>query len=859
PAGHGKSTLLQQAKSTYEARGFSTGWITFDDADNDIRRFSIHLQALLGTVLGEASSGAAAGGEASGAAWRQRRSDWFINHLLRHEQPIGLFMDELQTITNKSVLTFFKELLDHIPQHVMVFIGSRSVPEIGLPRLIVNNRAMILRADDLRFSSAEAAQFFSEARDLSISEDEVNAIYRQTEGWPAALQLFRLTLISPSVRKSLGDLGTHRPRALAEYLADNVLTLQPPNIQEFLLRTSLLTRLSAPLCDAVTGWHNSQEILVLLERSGLFVRSLDSNLQWFKYHALFSSFLAEQLRSGSEDTIVEVHRRAAAWYRAHDLYEEAIYHAVEMQDFGFAADALNIWASRLIADGQLMTVERWSEHLPLTEIERRPDLAIKITWALVFLRRVQKLRPMLDILERLPAGGDIRNTTNPAIIRSMAAIMADDIPGAFELIQSVDVRAHTPEGFCAFELGAAANLTGYMALTNGNFESARECLGLARAYSDKASAILSAGYTVGVAGMNLMVQGRLGEALQRFRSGMSEQNYFLDKSFASAALVSCYIGALYATNDLDEAEALFTQCHDTITDSVLLDFLAVAYISMSRIHDARGRPAKTLEVLDEVENIGHTSRWPRLIRIINWERVRRALLRGEIDRADSIANMIPRDPAAQQGWILFSQDTEGDAIGEIRLAISKSQADSALRMISRELAHAQTQGRVHRQIKLLVLDALAQKKKGADNLAHRSLRKALQLAEPENFMRVFLDEGDTLTGLLHEEYQTLKGDGGGADTALGVSGGFLERLLDACGNDLRKLPNPGSANPLEPLTDREKQILIYLSNGVSNKEMARKIFVSENTVKFHLKNIYSKLAVSSRLQAINMARQMGII
>lgn len=865
PAGHGKSTLLQQAKSVCEGEQMQTSWLTFDDADNDLRRFSIHFQAMLAAALGTSIDKAILQEDDSPTPARRRRTDWFIDHLLRHGRPVGLFLDEFQSITNKNILGFFRELLDHLPENVRVFIGSRSVPEIGLSKLVIGKQALILRADDLRFTPDETNRFFSEAQHLWINDDELKSIYRQTEGWPAALQLFRLTLISPSVRKSLGDLGTYRPRELAEYLADNVLTLQPPRIQEFLLRTSLLTRLNAPLCDAVTGWHNSQEILVYLERTGLFLRSLDPELRWFKYHALFSSFLAEQLRNLSEESIVEVHRRAALWNRENEFYEEAVYHSVEIQDYGFAADVMNTWFTQLISVAQLATVERWYEYLPLAEIEKRPELAIKIAYALVFLRRDQKLRPILDILQRRGDSGEIRATTNPGVICSMAAIEADDIDGAFNYIRKIDVRDQDSDGFSAFELGAAANLSAYLLIAAGNPEQARELLALARAHNERSGATFSGGYTYGITGINFIAQAQLGEALERFRIGMAEQRFYLDKSFASAALVSCYVLALYEANEIDEAEAMFTQFHDTIAEAVLLDFLAVAYISMARIHDIRGRPGKALEVLDEAESIGHGSRWPRLVRIVNWERVRRALLRGEIGRAEATAGVIPRNqrPRMPSDWILFSENVDDEAIGEIRLAIHKSQIDLALRLLTQELSAATVKTRVRRQIKLLILEAMALKAKGNDNAAHRSLRRALDLAAPGRLIRSFLEEGEAVIAMLQEEQQSAAADSAGSPPAL-ESGttAFIAVLLAAagvCGKTTVATPAASPGPLTEALTDREKQILIYLGNGVSNKEMARRIFVSENTVKFHLKNIYSKLAVSSRLQAINSARQLGII
>lgn len=854
PAGHGKSTLLQQAKSASEASGALTGWLSFDEADNDMRRFSAHMQALIGELAPLADEP----GEAP--AVRRRLSDWVASRLVQLGRPVHLFLDEFQTLSNRGVLGTFRDLLDRIPEAVTLFIGTRAMPEVGLARLVVNNQALVLRADDLRFSQQEAEQFFSLARELSVSRDELETMYAQTEGWPAALQLFRLSLASPSVRRALGDLKGSRPRELAEYLADNVLSLQTPRIQEFLRRTSVLTRLSAGLCDYVTGWQDSQSILLFLERSGLFLRCLDSDLCWFRYHTLFSSFLAEQLRSEPGGNLSEVHRRAAEWFEQHDMYEDAVQHAIAAQDYGFATDIMSVWAGRLIADAELTTMERWSDALPLDEIARRPELAVKIAWALIFLRRHHKLRPILATLEHQPADGP-----DTEVIRSMLALVMDDIPQAFEIIERIPIVDQSPEGFRAFEIGAAANASGFRALCAGDYETAREHLALARTYSMRGDAAFSGGYTVAVAGMNLIMQGRLGEALERYRSGLAEQHLDLEKSFASAPLVACYVNALYESNDLDMAEAMFRQFHDVISDGVLLDFLAQGYVAMVRIQDARGNAARAEEVLAEAEDIAHAAGWPRLSRILAWERVHSALLAGEISRAQAIASRIPRQPEFRlpDGASIYSDATEGDAIGAIRLALHSGQLDIAATRLADEIALAQRHERVYRLIKLLVLDALLQRRRGNDNHAHRSLRRALQLAEPGGFVRLFLDEGKDVRPLLREEYAAL-----GSEVQTGGEGvtealrGFVARLLEAAGEQAvvaTRVPGDTGFQPLEALTEREREILVFLANGVSNKEMARRVFVSENTIKFHLKNIYSKLGVGSRLQAINAARQMGLL
>jgi LuxR family maltose regulon positive regulatory protein len=860
PAGHGKSTLLQQVMSDCQQRGSLTGWLSFDDADNDMRRFTSHFDALLEGVCGEQPGGPR---RPNPAGPRARRSDAAIERLLQLGRPVALFLDELQELNNPAILGFFRDFLERLPDRITIYFGSRALPDLGLARLLVNGRAIVLRADELRFSTAEAEQFFAEARDLGVKQDEVAAIHKQTEGWPAALQLFRLSLASPSVRGALGDLGGYRPRELADYLADNVLSLQTPRIREFLLRTSLLTRLSAPLCDALLGWQDSQSILLFLERNGLFLRGLDPELRWFKYHTLFSGFLLEQLRESDPQGLHELHSRAAHWYHAHGFHDEAMHHATEAGEFGFAASVMNLWSTRLVAEGHLATVERWYDRLPLDEIEPRRDLAVKIAYALSFLRRHRKLRPLMEVLDTPATVPQSVGTlsANPDVVRTMVTLLFDDMPRAFELVRSIDVHVSDPEPFRAFELSAACNVLGYRSSSIGDYESAREYVMLSRAYSDKAHARFSGGYSVAIAGTNLLVQGELQPAIERFRAGLAEQHADADASVASASLVSCYMLALYDADELTAAEALFSQFHDVIRDGVLLDFMAVAYVSMARIHDARGASHKAVELLEEAENIGHLTGWPRLIRIVDRERVRRHLLRGERDRAQLIASRIPQKPefVLPDGAALFSEDSEGEAIGQIRLAIHRGNAEEALQKVAHELEIAQRHGRIRRQIKLHILEALAQSHRGRSRPAYAALRHALQLAQPRGFVRSFLDEGDDVQKLLREIYPSLQE--AGADRGHSSEGllYFAARLL---GNSAPGTDSPAGIAPpqlTESLTDGEKNILTFLARGVSNKVIAAELFVSENTVKFHLKNIYGKLGAGSRLQAINAARRMGLV
>ncbi len=856
PAGHGKSTTLQQIKSECQAKAWLTAWLTLDDADNDPRRFAIHVRALIDRVCGDNASEAA--GEIEQNSRAGRRADWALDRLSRLGKPAALFLDDFQAVRNSTLIAFFRDLFDGVPGNVRIFVGSRSLPEVGLAKLLVGNIALVLRAGDLRFSPSEVDRFFAPSRDMKVSSQEIGAIYRRTEGWPAALQLYRLTLNSPEVRSSLADLNTDSPRELAEYLADNVLALQPPQTQDFLLKTSLLRRLSAALCDSITGRTDSQSMLQELERSGLFIRSLDADSAWFKYHGLFSTIMAENLRKLSASTVSDVHARAARWYLSQALHEEVVYHALAYGDDILAADTLNVWASRLVASGQLMTVESWFERLPLERVLERPDLAIKVAHALIFLRREHRLRPLLDFLKAKTDVGDIGQTANPRVALSMAAVLEDDFPTAVRLADSLRRHDQRTDGFAAFEMGAASNVLAYRDLAEGDFEAARKRLAAARMVNERGGATFSGGYTAAMSGACLMFQGKLREALAKFRKEKSEESAYMDGSYASAALASCHIWACYEANELDAVESLYARYHDNIADSVIPDFIAIAHVAMARACDVRGRPDKALEVLDDLEKIAYDSGWSRLIGMTDWERVRRALISGDVERARQIAAHATADVHPfPDTWISMSDDLEGEALGRIRLAVHTLDAAVAGNRISGELQrHPQ---RTYRRIKLYLMDALLRQQEGIHNAAHRSLRKALNLAKPGRYIRCFLDEGDGVIQLLREAYQKIFVNGSGENAVLDSDQAFLEELLSASGLDLTRDRGKSAKTTTQPLSDREKEMLLYLADGLSNRDMAQRLFVSENTIKFHLKNIYAKLGVANRLQAINASREIGLV
>jgi LuxR family maltose regulon positive regulatory protein len=850
PAGHGKSTLLQQARTVSLRNDVDCGWLSFDEADNDSTRFWTHVQAVVNQATGQP---APAGTIHGSSGPRQIHS--LSNKLAARDRHVRLFFDEFQAVIDEELVAAFRDLLDAMPTNVTVYIGTRAMPDLGMARRIVNNEAVVLHADDLRFSTEETSEFFRHSSGAPLTGEELVRIHRQTDGWPAALQLFRLSLGTSAARAALDEAAPYKSRELADYLAQTVLRSQPPDIQHFMRVTSVLKHLTAPLCDMLTGRSDSQKVLPFLERSGLFLRCLDPDTCWFRYHTVFSSHLADELRRDNPQLVGRVHRLAAEWFQQEGLQEEAFYHAVAAGEFPLAADIMTAWSERLIVAGHLSTVERWADELPPDLIARRPDLAVRIAWAFVFLRRHDKLRALLPALESSSEHG-----VDSTVVRSMLAVVVDDMQRAFELAEHAPAHRTADDGsFAAFELGAATNARSYRALAAGDIVEAHDLLLQAHSFNLRGNAAFSEGYSGAIKGVSLLLEGRLQDALTHYNTALPDHLRAMEQSLGAAALAACYVHALYEAGDLDTAALLFQQYRDLISGGVLLDFLALGYTTMVRLHDARGEFDAAEQMLLDAEQIGHTAGWSRLLRIAAMERARRLLISGNIRGARKASRRARSFPLLNlpQGWNVLSEIVEGDVIGRIRIAVHRGQTRYALVMLEPQIAEAERKRRTYRLIKLLVLEALAYHGSGRTNFARRRLLNALQLAAPGAYVRLFADEGERLLDLLGDDPAAY---GCSADSPEpGSVAALVSRLVGTSTPGSARIAPPGAAQLLEPLTEREKNVLAYLVDGASNGEVAKRIFVSENTVKFHLKNIYSKLSVSNRMQAITAARQLSLL
>lgn len=862
PAGHGKTSLMLQAEAAARAKGMATGWLSLDETDNDNRRFLGQLQKIF---FGLGGPRPAPTGETEPPV-SEPGPGWLFNQLALVDRPAAIFLDDLHAVTNPSTIGMLRQLLLDSPPRIHWYIASRTLPDLAVARLVVNEEAVILQAAELRFTRDETRMFFDRDNRFALTGDEQEAIYLATEGWPAALQLYRLALHAPDVRADLRLRLRHQPRELTDYLADNVLSHQDPSVKDFLLKTSWLQRMSAPLCDAVLGRTDSYVILSSLERAGLFVRKHTSDEGWYTYHAIFSQFLQHHARSVGIDSVKDIHRRSAEWYVHNGFLEDAVYHYCQAGEFSLAADSFDELAEKLVPDGQMVTVERWSEELPLAELEKRPGLVAKIVWSLSFLlSRQRKLGPLLDILRNSPPRPDM--TADPTVARCMARLLEDDLADAAAIVTGVDTDEVTASSFRAFELSGVANARGYAAMASGDFDTALTQLARGRELSDRGGATFTWAYSIGKTAITMVAQGRLQEALVRFRAALADPRMFVAESISKACLASGYVMALYEADELDHTLDFFLTVRDRTANAFIHDYLAVTYTAIARIYDIRGQPDKALQTLDEAEELAYAGHWPRVTGLIRWARVHRELLAGRLDQAQIIAGKIAlNETPPDLHWVRFSEETAGAEIGRIRLALHAGEPAHALELIGPVLAAATARHRVFREIKLCALAALAEARLGREGIAHQRLEQALRLAAPGGYVRSFLDEGEMMAQLLmaHAHRKGAQRSPGPACTCDRATGEFLGRLVQAISGEPGASEADGAAAPLvvkraapDGFTKREQVVLSMLVRYASNEEIAAAMFITKDTLKYHLKNIYGKLCVSTRLEAIRVAVEMG--
>ena len=885
PAGFGKTTAMVQARDRLAAAGVNTAWLTLERTDNDVSRFLRCLRQAVAQFVPDASAS-----EAPLA---------LLESLAGHAAPFALFLDDFELITEPAVLGLLREIIDHLPRRGQLVLGSRSQPDLGLGRLRAAGQLLEIDTEHLRFSLAETQQFFALRRPAGMAPDaaasgaidilaHLGELHRKTEGWIAALWLASMAL--DAVQHRHGSVAgfvaqfSGSDRAVADFLAEDVLARQSPEIRDFLLRTSVLRHLNAPLCQALNPRSDARQILAQLDTANLFITPIaDSPAQataereW-RYHSLFADFLRTQLLRELPDELTRLHLAASGWYESQGRPVPAIDHAIEGGDMPHATTLLAQHASAFLEQGRMRLLARWFAALPAALVREEPMLQAVALWASALTRGPWEALAQLQ-QSGCAHSADAAVRAHVNALRPMLLAMMDRVEEAAAIGREHLALLPSGQPFADSVLcNAMAHVLGVL----GEREQAQRLLDAARRGQQGAG--FNRMYSESVEGLLDLQQGRLRQATARFRlalglgtggagAGGAGGGYGPTQGNAWAGVL--YADAVYEAHQLAQAEHLLNVYLPLARDVGLPDHMILAHTMRSRIAFQRGDIDAALQAITDLEYLGHHRQLPRVVASARLERARVLVLQGQadaaaqaLDRADD-ASIWQRVARLQ----MSAHDVDDMVIGRLRWQLRFGDAAAAAREAGGLAGQARQAQRQRRALRLQVLQALALQRAGQTADALHCMADLLRSACAEGFVRLLLDEGPGVGPLARRVQTVLADTGGGRSDPIFVD--WLQRLLQIAGPDESddsglepgatpadgELAAAGAALPAlaEPLTRKEIRVLQLLAEGYSNGAMAEKLFVSDSTVRTHLRNINMKLNARSRTQAVAIARRLGVM
>ncbi|MFT3804481.1 MAG: LuxR C-terminal-related transcriptional regulator [Burkholderiaceae bacterium] len=861
PAGFGKTTVMLQVRRRFEESGVPMAWLTFDRADNDVGRFLSALIAALEPLVPALRSLDLSGGQA-----QDEIAFALIDIIAAHPAPLALFLDDFESLQAPVVLGLVQELIEQLPRGMQILIGSRGVPDIGLGSLRIKGRLLEIGPSRLRFSEQEVDRFFRERRGLALTAEDIRRLHRSTEGWSAALWLAAATLRHRDDPASFiaGFSGSNA--TVMDYLMEDVLSRLDPDMRRFLLCTSVLAQLNASVCDAVCGRQDSAAMLRRLERSHLFLAPLESDQTEFRYHGMFAEFLRAQLARQLPEEAPGLHRAAANWYLQAGRPVPAIEHALAARDFALALPLLDAHAQTLLEQGRVRLLSRWLDPLLRSGVlEDRPMLQAVQVWAVCLAHGPKPAVPLLERLESL-GHTDPQVRAHQLAIKPLLMVLMDrtDEAMAFTepLLEALPSSAAFVRGFLEVVL---ANLW----MIAGRYREALRLADLARSRQPEHASSFNFALSEAAEGAVDLTQGRLRRAIARLRLAASAGAGEASRTTNGNAMAGVLLAeALYEADRCQQAERLLAVYIPLIRRVGIPDQLISAHVVMARIAIDRGDPDRAHQLLTELEHIGYRDGLTRVVASARLERVRILVVEGRVARARSELDRCGNRAMWQRVTRLSLRANEVETwdVALARWSIVSGHAHEVVDMLRHKLDASERAQRERRALTIRVLLAQALQRDDQRNRSMRVLAKAVRIAAAEGYVRLFLDEGPKLLGLLRELRSVpsvlLEDAEGAEDTTLA----FLDRLLGEREPDEPRRTASSPSGPAkasapfgELLTRKEIQVLRLAAEGLFNEQIAERMFVAETTVRTHLRNINVKLDTRNRLEAIAVARKAGLI
>jgi LuxR family maltose regulon positive regulatory protein len=848
PAGFGKTSLLSQWLADYRN---ATAWITLDKNDNDPARFIRYLAAGIqrtapGTgnaVIDILNSPQAETPEI------EPLLTLLMNDLSEVKNDIIIVLDDYHVIENINIHQGVSFLIENMPSQVHLVISTRSDPPMPIARWRARRQMTEIRGDDLRFSSEETRELIKMLTGHELSADEINILGTKTEGWAAGLQMAALSLQGKSDIAGYIKTFSGSNRYIMDYLVEEVLRGQSKEMEAFLLQTSILERLNSPLCEAVTRQPGGQKQLEKLENANMFLVPLDDRRRWYRYHRLFADLLSVRLQESQPELMKELHLRAARWFEDNDYLTEAITHALASGDHLHTAKLVEKAAIELITRGELSTLTGYHELIPKEITATRPVLCVYFSWTYIFSGRIRESQLLLDQAETIlnretpnEENSDLQG--NIEVQQAFAADIQGDITGAIELLNKADQHLaktnYLMRSVIPFIRARVYRLNGDMAKTN---EQLREVARLARE-TGNIMTLATATYDLA---STWKIEGKLRQAAALYEDTIQTATEMKARHFGTLAKIDAGMSDLRREwNDLETAGRDVQEAIAGMKSWRNPTDMVIANIMQSRIQQAQGDFNGAAASLEKAAQIRQKAMvFEPIGTMLETDRVKLWLNKGNTAAVNIWLEKL--QTASNKPTLL----RELEELARARVLLAQGKLLQALRILENIEQGAEAGGRKGRLIEILILKSLALKTQGENDKAISSLAKALYLAEPEGYIRSFIDEGKPMAELLYTFRQKQPTD----PNEYHIGKDYLDKLLKA----FPEAHKPGNIRLFEELSRREIEILRRMAEGKTNKQIAEELIISPGTVKAHTANIYRKLDAVNRTQAIALAREHKLL
>ena len=830
PAGYGKTTLITSwLNSSKESKRHI--WLSLEKSDNEPARFLYYWAHAWNRISDFDLENILALLDSPKLPPFQSILDDIINALAWVEEPAVLTLDDYHLITDSRIHEILEYFIEHQPHQAHLVIITRSDPPLPLARLRARSQMVEIRASDLRFTEEEASLFFNQSMQLMLEEKDIHALEMRTEGWAVGLQLAALSLKNLSDPQNFVETFRGSHRYVLDYLAEEVIRQQRDDIRQFLIQTSILDRFNAESCEALTGHADSQDLLSELEEANLFLIPLDDERVWFRYHHLFADFLRTEL---SKTEAEKLYRKAALWHEQNDFFTEAVHYATASGDLDFLADVIDrglkkdtVWSS-----GNLTLYASWLNALPPQAFQSRPTLGLNASHILYLLGRFDPAGEKIDqaehTLEALPSSPEKEQVLALAsLYRGAIAAVHGDTHQAIEKItfalERLPQEYHLQRARGFFSLGMAYEISGQSALAGDYYLKSSE-------EAQSAGVIFHAIHALGAAAQVQISRGHLQQAEQACQKAIRIAG---DRRLTPLGLAESVLGKIaLERNELAAAEEFLQNGIALSRRGGFTDEVVTGLSYLARLHANQGRESEAFNAAQEVNTIIQSYGVERLSMLAAAHFANVQLFTGQVEAATQWA--------VEYQAVRPQLSHEFADLTLVHVLLKTGDHEKVPSILDALLKQGQVRGHVRTCIEVMILMALFHRAEKDIPAAVDWLSQALELAAPEGFLRVFLDEGEALLDLLVKARQA------------------APELVDAI---LSSIQTESGKSPLDqlpdPLSEQELRVLGLIAAGKTNQEIADKLVISVGTAKWHVHNILQKLGVKNRSQASARARELG--